>query len=76
MFDTNRALSCIKISTISEKDQNELPFEPPHTMVPSSASKSISGPVVRLAQTMLLSCTDTNIISKWKEERFHKTYVT
>jgi hypothetical protein len=32
--------------------------------------------MVRLAQTMHLSCTNTNTISKWKEERFHMTHVT
>jgi hypothetical protein len=41
-------------------DQNELPLEPRQLGVPSSASKMISNPVVRLAQTMHLSCSDTN----------------
>jgi hypothetical protein len=34
-------------------------------------SKTISEPMVRLAQTMYLSCTDTNTVSKWKEEMPH-----
>jgi len=32
--------------------------------------------MVRLAQTMHLSCTDTNTVSKWKEVRLHMTHVT
>jgi hypothetical protein len=31
---------------------------------------------LRLAQTMHLSCTDTNTVSKWIETRFHMTNVT
>ena len=68
-------LSCVKISTISEKDRNELPLQPCHLVVPSSASKIISKPMVRLALTMHLSCTDTNTDSKRKEARFHMTHV-
>jgi len=41
-------------------DRKELPLEPRHLVVPSGASKTISKPMVRLAQTMHLSCTDTN----------------
>ena len=55
------------------KGQNELPREPLHLVVPSSASKPISESMVCRAQTMHLSCTDTNTISKWKEVRFHMT---
>jgi hypothetical protein len=33
-------------------------------------------PLVCLAQTIHLSCTDTNTISKWKEEIFHMNHVT
>jgi hypothetical protein len=69
-------LSSIKISIISEKDQNELPLEPRHLVVPSGASKMIYEPVVCLAQTLHLSCTNTNIVSKRKEERFYMTHVT
>jgi hypothetical protein len=35
----------------------------------------IAQPMVRLAQTMHLSCTDTNTVSKWKEVTFHLTHV-
>jgi hypothetical protein len=57
-------------------DQNELPFEPRHLGVPSDASKMISEPMVHLAQTMHLSCTKTNTISKQTETRFYMTHVT
>jgi predicted DCC family thiol-disulfide oxidoreductase YuxK len=66
-FDANCALSCVKISTMPKKDQNERYHQ---------ASKMISRPMVRLAQTMLLSCTDTNTVSKRKEARFHMSHVT
>jgi hypothetical protein len=36
----------------------------------------ISQPWVCLAQTMHLSCTDTNTVSKQKDERFHMTHIT
>jgi hypothetical protein len=42
----------------------------------TSVSKTISEHMVRLAQTMDLSCTDTNIVSKQKEARFHMTHIT
>jgi hypothetical protein len=33
-------------------------------------------PTTYLAQTMQLSYTKTNTVSKWKEARFHMTHVT
>jgi hypothetical protein len=45
-------------------------------VIQSGASKTVSEPMVRLAQTMHLSCTDTNTISKQKEVRFLMTHVT
>ena len=57
-------------------DQNELPIEPRHLVVPSGSSKMISELMVHLAQTVHLSCTDTNTISKENEVRFHMTHVT
>ena len=69
-------LSGVKIGTMFEKDQNELPLEPCHLVVSSSVSKMIFEPMVRLAQTMHLSCNDTNTVSKRKEKRFHKAHVT
>jgi hypothetical protein len=47
-----------------------------HLGVLSGASKMISKPVVCLAQTVHLSCTDTNTISKWTKTRFDITHVT
>jgi gamma-glutamylcysteine synthetase len=42
----------------------------------SGASKMISEPTVCLAQTIHLSCTDNNTISKLTKMRFHMTHVT
>jgi hypothetical protein len=41
-----------------------------------SASKTISMPMVCLVQTVHLSCTDTNTVSKWTKTRFHTTHVS
>jgi hypothetical protein len=57
-------------------NRNKLPFEPRHPGVPSGASKTISNPTVRLAQSMHLSCTKTNTISKRIKTRFYMTHVT
>jgi hypothetical protein len=57
-------------------DRNDLPLEPRHLGVPSSVSKMISVPMVRLAQTVHLSYIDTNTISKSTDARFHMTHVT
>jgi hypothetical protein len=54
----------------------ELPLEPRHLGVPLVASKMISESMVRLAQIVHLSCTDTNTISKWTETRFHIPHIT
>jgi hypothetical protein len=52
------------------------PLELCHLGVLSRASKTISEPTVHLAQTVHLSWTDTNTISKWTKTRFHMTHVT
>jgi hypothetical protein len=57
-------------------DRNELPVEPCHLGGPSGASEMISEAMVLLPQTMHLSCTDTNNVSKRTETRFHMTHVT
>jgi hypothetical protein len=57
-------------------DQTDLPLEPRHLGVPSSASKMISVPMVCSVLTVHLSCTDTNTISKRTKTRFHTTDVT
>jgi hypothetical protein len=46
-------------------DWNEILFEPRHLGVPSGVSKMISEPMSYLAQTVHLSYTKTNNISKW-----------
>jgi hypothetical protein len=47
-----------------QTDRNELPLKLCYLVVSSGASKTIYEPIVRLAQTMHLPCTDTNTISK------------
>jgi hypothetical protein len=55
---------------------NEHPLESHHLGVPSGASKMISKHMVRLAQTVHLSCTETNTIFKQIEMRFHMAHIT
>jgi hypothetical protein len=69
-------LSCVKSSTISKMDQNELPLERCHLGVPSGKSKTITVPMIHLAQAFHLSCTNTNTVSKWTKTRFDMTYIT
>jgi hypothetical protein len=52
------------------------PLELHHLGVLSGASTMISEPTVCLAQTVHLSCTDTNTISKWTKTIFYMTHVT
>jgi hypothetical protein len=70
-FSTNRATILHQDLHYLQMDRNKLPLEPRHLVVPSGASKMISEPMVRLVQTVHLSCTDTNNVSKWIETRFH-----
>jgi hypothetical protein len=51
--------------TLSQKDRNEILHDPRHLGVPSGAPKMVSEAMERLVQTVDLSCTDTNTISKW-----------
>jgi hypothetical protein len=57
-------------------DRNEILYDPRHLGVPSGASKMISEAMVRIVQTVDLSCTETNTISKWTVTRFYMTHVT
>ena len=57
-------------------DPNNLPLEPRHLGVPLGPSKMISEPMVCLAQTVHLSCADTNTAFKRTKTRFHKTHIT
>jgi hypothetical protein len=54
-------------------DQNELPLESRYLVVPPSLYKTIFEPMVCPVQTMHLSYTDTNTVSKQKEVGFHMT---
>jgi hypothetical protein len=56
-------------------DRNEMPHDPRHRVL-SDVSKTIFQPVVCLAQTVHLSCTNANTVSKWIKMRFHMTHVT
>jgi hypothetical protein len=57
-------------------DRNEHPLETYHLRVLSGMLNIISEPTVRLAQTVHLSYTDTNTVSKHTEMRSHMTHVT
>jgi hypothetical protein len=57
-------------------DRSKLPLEPRHLGVPSSALKMISMPMVCSLQTVHLSCTDINTVSKWTKTKFHTTHTT
>ena len=50
-------------------DRNEIPHVPRHLGVPSCASKMISEPMVRSAQTAHLSCVKISTISTWTANR-------
>jgi hypothetical protein len=76
MFDANRAPILHRNKHYLQKDQKEILHDPRHLGVPSGASKMIYGAMVRLVQTVYLSCTETNTISKWTKTRFYMTYVT
>jgi hypothetical protein len=62
-------LFCIKICSISK--WTELSLVPYHLGVPSGASKMIFEPMIRLAQTVHLSCTYTNTVAKQKSKIPH-----
>jgi hypothetical protein len=51
-------------------------LKPHHLGVPSGTSKTISEQMVCSVQTVLLSCTNTNTVSKRTKTRFHTTHVT
>jgi hypothetical protein len=76
MFSAHRAPILRQDLHHLQTEQNELRLEPHHLGVPSGASKSIYVCVACLEQTVQLSCTDTNTISKKTETRFHMNFVT
>jgi hypothetical protein len=59
-----------------QTEWNRHPLEPHHLGVPSGASKMIYEPMICFTQTMYLSWTDTNNISKRTETRFHMAHIT
>jgi hypothetical protein len=73
-FDTNRAPFLQCDYRCLQTDSNKLPLEARHLRVSSGASKTISDPMVCLAQTVHLYCTDTNTVSKRTEMGFHMTH--
>jgi hypothetical protein len=64
MFMANRAPILHQELHYLQTDRSELPLEPRYLGVPSSVSKMISVPMVCSVQTMLLSYTDPNTVSK------------
>jgi hypothetical protein len=75
-FGANRAPILNQDKHCIQTDRNEVPFEPRHLGVPSGASKMISEAMVHLPQTVHLSCTETNTVSKQTETSFHLSVVT
>jgi hypothetical protein len=76
MFSANSAPTLRQDEHYLQTHRIELPLEPRHLGVPMGASKMISEPMVRLAQTVHLSSTNTNTVSKRTEMRFHMTHIT
>jgi hypothetical protein len=57
-------------------DPNELPLDPHHEGVPQGVPKMIFKPMVHSAQTVHLSCTEINTVSKWTNMSVHLTHIT
>jgi hypothetical protein len=76
MFGANRTPILHQDYHYHQTDRSEHPLEPHYLGVPSGASKRISEPMVCLAQTVYLSCIDTNTVSKQTETSFDMTHVT
>ena len=75
MFHANRAPIIHKDQHYLQTERTELPLEPLHLGVPSGVSKMVSQPMVHQAQTVHLSCTKTNTVSKRTKVRFYMTHV-
>jgi hypothetical protein len=75
-FGTKRCTYLASRLALSLNRPKRLSVEPRHLGVASGVSKIISEPMVHLVQTLHLSCTKTNTVSKQTETRFHKTQVT
>ena len=75
-FGANRAPRWHQREHFLQIDQNEIPHDPRHLGVPSVASKMISEPMVRSAQTAHQSCVKISTISTRTEMSFHLSLVT
>jgi hypothetical protein len=75
-FDTNHTPFLRQEYYYLQMNLNKLPLELHHLGVSSDVSKTISEPMVHLAQTVHLYCTDTNTVSKRIETRFHMTHTS
>jgi hypothetical protein len=73
-LNTNHAPTMRQDYHYRQTDSNKLQLEPRQLGVSSGASKTVSEPIVRSAQTVHLYCTDTNTIYKWTKMRFHMTH--
>ena len=62
--------------TPSPNGPNEIPYDPRHLGVQLAASKTISKPMVRSAQTVHRSCVKISTISKRTETSFELSFVT
>jgi hypothetical protein len=76
MFGANRAPIKHQNQQYLQKDRNEILYDPCHLGVQLVASKMVFEAMIRLVQTIDLSCIDTNTISKRTETRFYMTHVT
>jgi hypothetical protein len=69
-FDANRTPILRQDKHYLQTKWHEHPLEPRHLGVPSCASIMISEPMVCLAQTMHLSCTNTRSVSNGPKQDF------
>jgi hypothetical protein len=76
MFGPNYAPILHRHSDYLQMDRNEIPQDPCHLVVPSGASKMISKPAVRSAQTVHLSCVKISTIFKRTKSSIHLRLVT
>ena len=75
-FGANRAPILHQRDHCLQIDRNEIPHDPRHLGVPSGATKIISEPMVRSAQTAHLSCVKIGTFSTRTETSFHLSLVT
>jgi hypothetical protein len=76
MLSTNHAPILCQYLHYLKMDWNELPLEPRHLGVSSGGSKMIFNLIVRLVQTVHLSCPNANTVYKLIKTRFQMSHVT